>query len=95
MVQPKKPNQPTNQLNTTNKKTKTKTKLENPRRYKTVPYKDFPHNSNISIYLSVSLILLIKKKILIYLYLAALGLHCCTQPFSSCGDQGLLCSCDF
>ena len=26
-----------------------------------------------------------------YLFiLAALGLHCCTQAFSSCGEQGLL-----
>ena len=26
----------------------------------------------------------------IYLFLAALGLHCCTQAFSSCGEWGLL-----
>ena len=26
----------------------------------------------------------------IYLSLAALGLRCCTQAFSSCGEQGLL-----
>ena len=26
----------------------------------------------------------------IYLYLAVLGLHCCTRAFSSCGEQGLL-----
>ena len=26
----------------------------------------------------------------IYLFLAALGLRCCTQAFSSCGDRGLL-----
>ena len=26
----------------------------------------------------------------IYLFLAALGLHCCVQAFSSCGEQGLL-----
>ena len=26
----------------------------------------------------------------IYLFLAALGLHCCTQAFSSCSEQGLL-----
>ena len=26
----------------------------------------------------------------IYLFLAALGLHCCTWAFSSCGEQGLL-----
>ena len=27
---------------------------------------------------------------LIYLFLAALGLHCCVWAFSSCGEQGLL-----
>ena len=27
---------------------------------------------------------------LIYLFLAALGLRCCTQAFSSCGERGLL-----
>ena len=27
---------------------------------------------------------------LIYLFLAALGLHCCTRAFSGCGEQGLL-----
>ena len=27
---------------------------------------------------------------LIYLFLAALGLLCCTQAFSSCGERGLL-----
>ena len=26
----------------------------------------------------------------IYLFLAALGLRCCTRSFSSCGEQGLL-----
>ena len=26
----------------------------------------------------------------IYLFLAALGLHCCVQAFSSCSEQGLL-----
>ena len=26
----------------------------------------------------------------IYLFLAALGLRCCTPSFSSCGEQGLL-----
>ena len=25
-----------------------------------------------------------------YLFLAALGLRCCAQPFSSCGERGLL-----
>ena len=29
-------------------------------------------------------------KIFIYLFLAALGLHCCTWAFSSCGERGLL-----
>ena len=41
------------------------------------------------------LILLIFKKIFlkilfIYLFLAALGLRCCTWAFSSCDEQGLL-----
>ena len=27
---------------------------------------------------------------LIYLFLAALCLHCCTRVFSSCGERGLL-----
>ena len=27
---------------------------------------------------------------LFYFFLAALGLHCCPQAFSSCGEQGLL-----
>ena len=26
----------------------------------------------------------------IYLFLAALGLHCCVRAFSSCGERGLL-----
>ena len=33
---------------------------------------------------------LFKKKKLIYLFLAALGLHCCMRAFSSCGERGLL-----
>ena len=28
--------------------------------------------------------------LLIYLFLAALGLHCCVWAFSSCDEQGLL-----
>ena len=28
--------------------------------------------------------------LLMYLFLAALGLHCCARAFSSCGEQGLL-----
>ena len=31
-----------------------------------------------------------KKYLFIYLILAALGLRCCTQAFSSCGERGLL-----
>ena len=27
---------------------------------------------------------------LLYLFLAVLGLHCCTGPFSSCGEGGPL-----
>ena len=30
------------------------------------------------------------SKIKVYLFLAALGLHCCTQAFSSCGKWGLV-----
>ena len=32
----------------------------------------------------------LKNKFIIYLFLAALGLHCCTQAFSSCSEWGLL-----
>ena len=32
----------------------------------------------------------LKVYLFIYLFLAALGLHCCMQAFSSCGEQGLL-----
>ena len=28
--------------------------------------------------------------LIFYLFLAALGLHCCVQAFSSCGELGLL-----
>ena len=28
---------------------------------------------------------------LMYLFLAALGLRCCTWAFSGCGERGLLC----
>ena len=31
-----------------------------------------------------------KINLLIYLFLAVLGLRCCAQAFSSCGEQGLL-----
>ena len=41
--------------------------------------------------LSLLLFLFILKFILfIYFFLAALGLRCCTQAFSSCGERGLL-----
>ena len=30
------------------------------------------------------------KFLFIYLFLAALGLHCCAWAFSSCGERGLL-----
>ena len=33
------------------------------------------------------------KKI-IYLFITTLGLRCCARPFCSCGEQGLLSSCD-
>ena len=28
--------------------------------------------------------------IYVFIFLAALGLHCCTRAFSSCGERGLL-----
>ena len=31
-----------------------------------------------------------KKILFIYLFMAALGLRCCVQAFSSCGEQWLL-----
>ena len=34
--------------------------------------------------------MLFKKLLLLFLFLAALGLHCCTQAFSSWGERGLL-----
>ena len=37
-----------------------------------------------------SQIILFKIYLFIYLFLAALGLHCCTRAFSSCGEWGLL-----
>ena len=41
---------------------------------------------------AVCLFLLLFYKFIyfIYLFLAALGLRCCTQAFSSCGERGLL-----
>ena len=32
----------------------------------------------------------LKNNSVIYLFLAALGLHCCARAFSSCGERGLL-----
>ena len=32
----------------------------------------------------------LKKLLLFILFLAALGLRCCVQDFSGCGEQGLL-----
>ena len=32
----------------------------------------------------------VKINLFIYLFLAALGLRCCTQASSSCGERGLL-----
>ena len=34
--------------------------------------------------------LFFKINLFIYLFLAALGLHCYARAFSSCGEQGLL-----
>ena len=36
---------------------------------------------------------LFEKQFLLYLFLVALGLHCCVQAFSSCGKWGLVSSC--
>ena len=33
---------------------------------------------------------LFKKNKFIYLFMAGLGLRCCTRAFSNCGEQGLL-----
>ena len=38
----------------------------------------------------LSLFLIYKFIYFIYLFLAALGLHCCARAFSSCGERGLL-----
>ena len=32
------------------------------------------------------------KNLLIHLFVAVLGLHCCAEAFSSCSEQGLLSS---
>ena len=42
-------------------------------------------------YKSVTMMIFLNKFIyFIYLFLAVLGLRCCTRAFSSCGEQGLL-----
>ena len=33
-------------------------------------------------------------KNIFYLFITTLGLHCCAQTFSGCGEWGLLSSCD-
>ena len=38
----------------------------------------------------LKIIIIILKIIYIYLFMATLGLRCCTWAFSSCGEQGLL-----
>ena len=43
-----------------------------------------------AIFISKEDVLFLKKKKFIYLFLAALGLRCCTQAFSSCGEWGLV-----
>ena len=40
--------------------------------------------------MKVNVLFFLKKITFIYLFLAALGLRCCTQAFSSCGERGLL-----
>ena len=42
-------------------------------------------------YKSVTMMIFLNKFIyFIYLFLAVLGLRCCTRAFSSCGERGLL-----
>ena len=38
----------------------------------------------------LSFFFIVLINLFIYLFLAALGLCCCTRPFSSCGERGLL-----
>ena len=42
--------------------------------------------SNIYVFIYLFIYLFLK----FYLFLAALGLRCCAQPFSSCSERGLL-----
>ena len=39
---------------------------------------------------SLHIIYLFILYLFIYLFMAALGLHCCARTFSSCSEQGLL-----
>ena len=41
-------------------------------------------------YVKISLTLFLKFIYFMYLFLAALGLHCCAWAFSSCSEPGLL-----
>ena len=43
--------------------------------------------TKINFFFKINLFILF---ILFILFLAALGLHCCVQAFSTCGEQGLL-----
>ena len=53
-----------------------------------------PHVREIHPYRRVELDDFLKINLFISLFLAALGLRCCVRAFSSCGERGLLCSCD-
>ena len=44
----------------------------------------------VFIFLAGNFYTFLKKKIYLFLFLAALGLRCCVRAFSSCGEQGLL-----
>ena len=52
------------------------------------------HSAWIQIWIYMALsttgLLLLLIYLLIYLFLAELGLCCCTEAFSSCGEQGVL-----
>ena len=41
-------------------------------------------------FLNFILLIFLNINLFIYLFLAALGLCCCSQAFSSCGERGLL-----
>ena len=44
----------------------------------------------LSNFKSTTMILFFNINLLIYFFLAVLGLHCCAWAFSSCGERGLL-----